>query len=400
MKETEPDPPVTQPPTRQFPRRLYLLLPPLLILAAMIGAVMLVKTAPRAERQPPPPMKSLVRVIQPQAGNQPVIVRAMGVVIPAREIDLEPLVGGEVIWVHPEFKEGARFDAGEVLVRIDPADYRIALAVAKAQVARADYEYQLELGRQDVARREWDLIGKDRPASPREESLALRKPQLRNVEAGLASARAASDQARLNLDRTNLKAPFNALLRRRLTEIGSVVNPQEPVATLVGTDVFWVQAALPVDRLGALENYRGPATIRLNSHPPTAWRGTVIRLLGDLEPDGRMARLLVAVPQPLDQHPALPLLLGSYVHVDLEGRQLEQVMVLPRSALREGERLWLASREDTLEIRPVDVAWRDSESVYVAAGLVAGERVIVTDLAIPVVGMPLIVEDDKDEPGE
>ncbi len=379
---------------------MYRFLPLALIIGAIIGAVILVKTAPRPARQQPPPLRSLARVIEPEPNNQPVIVRTMGVVIPAQEIDLEPLVGGEVVWVHPQFEEGARYQEGEVLVRIDPADYEIALAMAEAQVARANYEYELELGRQDVARREWKLIREDRPASPREETLALRKPQLENVEAGLASARAAREQAELNLERTHLKSPFNALLRQRLTEIGSVVNPQEAVATLVGTDAFWVQVAIPVDRLGALENFEGPATIRLAGNNPTRWRGTVIRLLGDLEQSGRMARLLVAVPQPLDQYPAMPLLLGSYVHVDLEGRQLEQVMVLPRSALREEDRVWLATAEDTLEIRAVEVAWRDNESVYISGGLAAGERVIVTDLAIPVAGMPLIVQDNNDRPAE
>jgi RND family efflux transporter MFP subunit len=308
-----------------------------------------------------------------------------------------------VVWTHPEFKEGARFGQGEVLVRIDRADYEIALARAKGRVATANYEYQIELGRQDVARREWGLIRDGRPASDREEHLALRKPQLQNVEAGLASARAELKQAELNLERTELKSPFNALLRTRQTEIGSVVNLQEPVATLVGTDEFWVQVAIPVDRLGVLGDL-GPgagepvtATVRLSGNGGSSWSGRVIRLLGDLEPSGRMARILVAVPDPLDQHTGLPLLLGSYVRVDLEGEQLERVVVLPRSALREEDRLWLVGADETLEIRPVEVAWRDAASVYIGGGLAAGERVILTDLAIPVPGMPLMIQDDDDD---
>jgi RND family efflux transporter MFP subunit len=387
----------TQPPGKSR-RRLFRILPPALVILGLVGAVILVRTAPRAERKQPPPMRSLVRVVQPEPSDQPVIVRAMGSVIPAREVDLKSRVTGEVIWTHPEFKEGARFKEGELLVRIDPADYEIALARAKGQVAQANFEYQIELGRQDVARREWNLIGKDRPASEREEYLALRQPQLQNVQAGLASARAALKQAELNLARTELSTPFNALLRHRQTEVGSVANLQEPVAALVGTDEFWVRVSIPVDRLGVLGDLQQPATIYLSRDRSVSWRGRVIRLLGDLEQNGRMARLLVSVPDPLDQHPDTPLLLGSYVHVDLEGERLEKVVVLPRSALREGNHLWLAAADDTLEIRPVDVAWRDTESVYIAGGLARGERVILNDLAIPVSGMPLIIRNSEPEP--
>lgn len=395
---------MTQPLSQRPPRLalwLFRALPTVLIFGGIAAAVALVKMAPKPARKAPPPLQGLVSVAHPELADQPVIVQAMGTVLPAREVSLKPRVSGEVIWTHPEFKEGTRFAAGETLIRIDPVDYTIAIARAEAQLARADFEYQRELGYQDVAKREWALIREGRPASEREALLALRQPQLKSVQAGLASARADLQQAELNLARTEIKVPFNAQLRMRNAEVGSLIGTQEPVATLVGSDEYWVRVSIATDRLRALPGLGDPeakaieATVALSRDGTRHWQGTVIRLLPDLEQNGRMARLLVAIPKPLDQHPDTPLLLGSYVYVELKGRRLAHTARFPRAVLRDGNALWLANAEQKLEIRPVTVAWRDAESVYISDGLSVVDRVILSDLALPVAGMPLVIQNPE-----
>jgi hypothetical protein len=127
----------------------------------------------------------------------------------------------------------------------------------------------------------------------------------------------------------------------------------------------------------------------------------VIRLLGDLEPDGRMARVLVAVPDPLDLgRPAddrMPLLIGDYVRVEIHGRRIDGVYRIPRSALRDNTRVWVATDQDRLSIRTVAVAWRDAETVLVQRGVAPGERLIISDLPAPVAGMALRIKGESPE---
>jgi RND family efflux transporter MFP subunit len=256
-----------------------------------------------------------------------------------------------------------------------------------------------------VARREWSLLNARKPVAPGEADLALRKPHLTKARAELAAAKANLQQAELDLARTTLRSPFNAIVRSRHVDRGSQVSPQDPLATLVGTDAYWVQAAVPVDRLEWFALPRGPeespadAVVHYgrNGHQR---EGRVVKLLVDLEPEGRMARVLVSVPDPLDRRrPAesrAPLLIGDYVRVEIQGRTIDGVYRIPRSALRDNTRVWVVTDQARLSIRTVDIAWRDAETVLVRSGLRPGERLIVSDLPSPVDGLRVRLESDKD----
>jgi len=377
-----------------------------ILAAAGIGARYISTTRPTARQRPPQAAVALVEVTAVQPSSAPVVLQAMGTVIPAREITLTAQVSGEVIKIHPEFVEGGFLSEGSEILRIDPLDYQLAVTRLKGEVARTRFELDLELGRQDVARREWDLLTAGKPTAPGEADLALRKPHLAKARAELAAAEANLQQAHLNLGRTTLRAPFNAIVRTRHVERGSQVAPQTPLATLAGTDTFWVQTAVAVDRLQSFALPRRPeepgarAVVRhglkeRDAHPR---EGQVVRLLGDLEPEGRMARVLVAVPDPLDRRrPAedrLPLLIGDYVRVEIQGHMIESVYRIPRSALRDNTRVWVMTDQSRLSVRPVEIAWRDAETVLVRSGLKPGERLIVSDLPAPVDGMAVRIKGD------
>lgn len=381
----------------------------LILAAAAAGARYISATRPTARQQPPRAAAALVEVAVLQPSSEQVVLQAMGTVVPAREITLAAQVSGEVIQVNPEFVEGGFLAEGSEVLRIDPLDYELAVTRLKGEVARARFELDLELGRQDVARREWDLLTAGKPTAPGEADLALRKPHLAKARAELAAAEANLRQAEINLARTRLQAPFNAMVRDRHVERGSQVSPQTALATLVGTDTFWVQTAVAVDRLQwfALPGQAGEPGARAVVRHGREGRdgrpreGRVIRLLGDLEPDGRMARVLVAVPDPLDlDRPAddrMPLLIGDYVRVEIHGRRIEGVYRIPRSALRDNTRVWVATDQDRLSIRTVAVAWRDAETVLVQRGVAPGERLIISDLPAPVAGMALRIKGESPE---
>ena len=242
----------------------------------------------------------------------------MGSVIPAREITLKTRVPGEIQAIHPEFVEGGFIRAGEKMLKIDAEDYELALARKESAVVNAEYALKVEMGYQDVARQEWSLLYPDRAANAQEEELALRQPHLAKARSDLAAARAELEQSRLNLSRTDILAPFNVIVRSTHVNVGSQVSTQDALAQLVGTDEYWIRVALPMDRLGWIRipanrfDTGAPASVHYRGHRR---EGRVIRMLGDLESQGRMARILIAVNAPLgvsDTDPDRPpLLIGE-----------------------------------------------------------------------------------------
>lgn len=359
-----------------------------LVALAVVMAVILVKTAPKAEKQRPPKMAPLVETVPLKAVDYTVHVKLAGTVIPAREIRLRARVPGEVVSIAPGFIDGGLLEKGAEAVRIDPVDYELALVDAKSKLEAARFAYKQELGRQDVAKREWAMLKAD-DATEFEEELALRKPNLAASKAALEAAEAAVEKAELNLVRTRVRAPFNAIVVERNVNVGSQASTQDVLATLVGTDTYWVQVPIPVDRLGWIRIPGSKVTIESNSGQVRY--GTVIKLLADLEEKGRMARLLVEIKNPLEGE--LPILLGEYVRVDIAGRELKKVYAVPRTALREGSRVWIVNEESKLEIRKEEVLWRDEKQVVIRDGFADGDRMIVSDLNFAIDGMDVSTEE-------
>ncbi len=353
--------------------------------------VMFVKTRPEAARSRPTPLPPLVEVLEARPTSAHATITGQGTVVPARRVVLQPEVGGRVVWVSPELVPGGRFAKGDVIAKIDRRNYEAALAQAEANASRAELDLELERGRRRVAEREFKLVGSKGSDSGR--SLALREPQLAAAEASVQAAKAAVEKARQDLERTTLRAPFAAIVLERAAELGQVASPQSPLVTLAGTDTYWVQLPVPSARLPFLE--AGPrgstATVRQLLGARAAERsGRVLRVLGDLDPVGRMARVIVEIERPLgDEGEALPVLLNAFVEVTIEGRELPEVYDLPETALREGKEVWTVGAEDRLVVRPVRIAWRSRDRVLIDEGLEPGTRVVIGAVSAPVPGMKL-----------
>jgi RND family efflux transporter MFP subunit len=383
---------------------LAVVIPFLIIGAGIAGASYLIKTSPKASRKPPKKTIPLVSVTPIRFGNEPITVPAMGTVVPTRKIELKTSVSGEVIWVHPAFCEGGHLKKGEIILKIDPSDYRLGMIEQKAQVAQAKYALALELGHQEVARREWDLISKGKSVTQADQDLALRKPHLQKAKADLEAAEALLTQERRNLERTLIKAPFNAMVSDIKVDVGSNLAAQTTLATLTGTDRYWVKVSIPTDRLKwiTIPNRKDQTGSKVtiyqgnNHHNSQTREGNVVRLMGDLDPQGRMARVLVAVDDPLNLAYNLkkrqPLFMGAFVQADLIGKEVSQVARLARSNLHADNTVWVMTKEGTLSIRTVSILFRDPESVLVKQGILAGEQLIVSNLPAPVDGMQVRAE--------
>lgn len=365
------------------------------IVAAIIGAAYITKTAPKARRRPPAKIAPLVEVAQIQPGIHNVAVQAMGTVVPAKEIVLESRVSGEIVALHPQFTVGGFLEKGSEVLHIDPLDYELAVTLAQARVK--DSESILKVAEEEAAAaiEEWRLLYKNNPQNAEIPALVAKEPQLEAARAKLAAEKADLQKAKLDLARTRIKAPFNAIVRNKFVDIGSQVSGQEQLAELIGTDVYWIQASIPVDRLNWItiprQSTETGSSVRIFHRNAYEHNGTVIKLLGDLEQEGRMARVLIEVRDPLGlrrkEKAQLPLLIGEYVRLEISGRQLDNVYRIPRTALRDSNRIWVASSQDTLKIREVDILWRDSETVLFRDGLQPGDRLIVSELSTPVDGM-------------
>jgi RND family efflux transporter MFP subunit len=367
-----------------------------------------VANPPVAQRRPPRKEATLVEVMPVRGETAPVIVSNTGTVVPAREIRLSARVSGQIIEISPEFAPGGHFAQGETILRIDDDDYTLAVEQQEANLVRAQSDLKLEMGQQSVAKLEFELLG-DIAFEEEDTDLVLRQPQLETKKAAIAQAQAALNKARLDLERTEIVAPFNAVIEERNADVGAYVTPGTPLATLVGSDEYWVEVTVPVDELRWLEipgmNSKTGSKARIYhglTWGPGAYReGHVQRIMTGLEPGSRLARLLVVVEDPLQleedgdgQH---PLMLQAFVRVELIGEEVAGVFEVPAEAVRDGNYLWVMTKDKTLDIREMETVWSSDEHVYVSEGLQDGEHLIVSDLAAPVPGMPLRTASDGPE---
>lgn len=385
---------------------------PLIILAGGVFVAMhFMKTSPKAVPRQKPVFETLVQVETIKFGSEQTIVSGMGSVLAAREVDLKSRVGGDVVYLNEEVVPGGVLAEGQTVLKIDPANYQFRVSQLESEVARAEADLVLEMGNQRVARKEFELLGED--ALEEEKALMLRLPQLRQKEAALKSSRSKLAEAALELERTTLTAPFDSVIRSKYIELGSRVTESTPVAHLIGTDSFWVQVSVPVDKLDWIkfpekQDLDQGSAVRIftkTSGGPDEFRtGRVIRLAADLEEGGRMAKVIVAVEDPLclqPQNRGRPVLfLGSYVRVEIDGRILDEVYPLNRAHLRDNNTIWLLGDDSTLEIRPVSPVFKGPSTVLLQKEVQPGEKLIVSNISTPVAGMKVRPEGTKGGPGK
>ncbi|HVR36279.1 MAG TPA: efflux RND transporter periplasmic adaptor subunit [Methylomirabilota bacterium] len=365
--------------------------------AGLCAALVLLWTAPetRPEEQVQP--VRLVQTLSLSPRTVSVSVSAEGPVIPAREVVMKPEVRGRVIEHHESLVPGGYIEAGEQLIQIDPADYELALEEQETALEEAMFEFAVERGRQVVASREWLLLENALTNSEVNRALVLREPHLRRIEAMLRQATNEINRAQLALSRTSVKAPFNAMVLQEAVEIGQLLETGSEICTLVGTDEFWVQATLNVDDLRWIRlpnpGRPGPAarvTYDVGDGRTVQWDGQVARLLSNLEPNARMARLLIRVPDPLgldENQGRMPLLLDSYVSVEIDAGEMEDVLAVPLASVREGDRVFLVNQDNEVVIRDAEVRWTQGDTALIANVAEPGEQLIVGGLRTALPGM-------------
>jgi RND family efflux transporter MFP subunit len=384
---------------------LRLLLPVIVIVISALVAVWMMQSGPKAKPRAKTRNAVLVEVRPIELAPHTTTVSVMGTVKPQREVALKPRVSGEIIKLSENLIPGGRFDKGEELLAIDPIDYQLVVRQLASEVARVEADMQVELGRQRVAQKEYELLGES--VSEVEKTLMLREPQLESNQALLEGTRARLDQAHLDLKRTSVRSPFNAVVMSREVNLGTRVSPSTTLATLVGSDSYWVEAPIPASQLQWIsisqEDNDSGSPVRI--YDSVAWGpnrsriGQLVGLTAKVEENGRMAKLLAEIPDPLSLQPTSSeqpkLLLGSYVRVEIEGKLLSKAAAIERDLIHNGEQLWIMDEEGRLDIRTVEIAFRGQDQVLVTGGVSHGEKLITTNLPSPVQGMTLRLKETE-----
>lgn len=382
-------------------RKILTLVAVLAILCAGVGvAVLMVVTGPEAEKKQAVEPATGVEVHVVTMSEVPLLLGTQGVVEADRVTVLASEVGGRVIEVSPKFKAGGAFEEGGLMLKIDPADYRAAVAVAETSLAGAAEQLAVEQARAVQGLRDWERLG--RGGEPDE--LVLRVPQLERARATVASAEASLERARRDLERTELRAPYDCRVRSTRSELGSVVAPGSVLGEVTSSEDLEVRLPLALKDYGFLdvdEDGRPSGGVKLRAEiggRQVEWSGRIVRSENEVDRK-TLSIYVVAEIESNEQAPPgfkLPPV-GLFVDAELTGNPLRGVVALPRLAIRENDRdrgqVYVVEEGDVLGFREIGIRHSDRENAYIDKGLEEGDRVIMTKIDAPVAGKKLKVID-------
>lgn len=333
-------------------------------------------------------------------------LQAQGTVDALQKTLLAAEVPGRIIETSEKFLVGGFVTGGEVLLRIDPRDYQTDLLRAQASVESAESNLVQEKGRAEVALREWQKLPTNSQRSQEARDLYLRKPQLELAEAQLLAARADLNTARDRLERTLIKAPYNAVIRAKHVELGQFVGAGTQLAEVFSVDFAEVRLPIPQSRLEYLDlpgvkDVTAGAVIDLYtdvSGEVSHWPATLHRTEAVFDQRSRVLYAVARIEDPysLRGTHAHPLRLGTFVNANIVGRDFDAIVVLPRYVLRAGNLLWVVDENDLLRNRQVEILRTGGDWIYVASGLDAGDRVSLTTLDPSANGSRVTINSSKD----
>ena len=364
----------------------------LLITVAGIGVmVFLIKSRKEPHKKPVPEKGVLVDCMKIKKQNIYAHIHVTGNVTSNSNVYLIPQVSGMVISMSKNFEAGGFFKKGDTLFKIDPSDYDIAAKISRANIAKAETALLETRSKAEVALKEWGIakqFNQMKAASP----LVLYKPQLKTAESALESAKADYEKRLLDIKRTIIKAPFNCVVQSESVELGRFATPGSPLASISGTDNFDVIVSIPYAELALIDipsshnNSKGSeAEITLDTgNGKFTWKSYVYRMLGDVDPSGKMPRIILRVPDPFNLKgihgkSTPPLVENTFVSATIKGKILEGVFPIPGKSIREKNTLWIMMPDKTLDIRQIRLVRREKGKVFVRGNLKDGEKLVLTN---------------------
>jgi len=333
-------------------------------------------------------------------------VNVQGQSRPRTEIDLVPEVGGKIVSVSPKFISGGIFNKGDVLYRIDPSDYNVAVVRAESTVARAQQVLMREESEGAIAKLDWDDLGNGKEAT----ALTLRQPQLLEARASLQSAQADLDNAKIRLRRTAVTAPFNGQVREKFADIGQYVNPGARLGRIFSTDIAEVRLALSDADIARInlplafvaESREAAPDVKLSATiggQLREWNGKIMRTDAAYDP---LTRSMFAIAEVLDPYGAgaadgnFPLAPGLFVDASIAGKTIENVIIIPRDGLRPEDKVYTVNEEGIATSNDVIVVDTNPDRAVLLNGIEPGALVIVSALEKAQISLTFRVLDIND----
>lgn len=399
-KTTEPTGEVKVSKSRLRLRRFMTFIMPLLIIgAAFAGTQVMASMKPEPEEKTEETKALPVLTTPATTETVTLSVSAQGEVQPRTQINLVPQVSGVLTYMSPNFIEGGAFRKGELLARVDPAEYELRVVQAKANIAQAETVLVRERSESDIARKDWDELGDGSAPS----ALTLREPQMAEASARLEAAKAQLGEAELQLARTSIYAPFSGRVIGRDINAGAYVRTAQSLGEIYSSDIMDVRLPLTNQDLGRAGLTAGYSAARGKGIPVTLsadvagiqanWTAEIVRTDSRFDPKTRVLYAYAEVRNPFAKS-TTPLVPGTFVEAKVTGEDVEQAVIIPRNGLRGSDRVFIAKSDETLEIRKVTVRASDREKAVILSGLSAGEKVIVSPIRGPADGMKIDVIDD------
>ncbi|MCX7107573.1 MAG: efflux RND transporter periplasmic adaptor subunit [Methylococcales bacterium] len=383
-------------------KQLKIILPMVLVVLGIFIAWLIMAMRPQITKQVQknePPLVSVI-LVEPQIIR--LSVHSQGIVTPRNEIDLIAEVFGKLIKLHPEFVNGGFFQQGDLLASIDSRDYEAGIVLAQAQIAEAKRLMVMEEAQAEQADSEWQALGQGEPSE-----LVMRVPQLAEARAKLKAAEANLLLAQIKRSRCELRAPFTGRLQSKNVGLGQFIQAGDKLARIYSTDVAEIRLPLTNSQLGYLNlqlgNSKGLAyTDEINpkvvltadiAGVMRTWQGRIVRTEGALDENTGVLYAVTEVLQPYQQASKSPPLLSNlFVKAEIEGKEVHGLFVLPQAAINALQEILIVDSGQKLHIRHVDVLRNEPDRVLVKSGLIAGDRVIVSGVDVPIEGMTVRVD--------
>jgi len=386
---------------RGISRRIQSIILPILVLLMFPMAALAIINAnekPEETRSPFTPLAVMADYAKRQ--DVRLTVTTQGEARPQTEIDLVPEVGGKIVYVSPNFIEGGIFKKGETLIRVDPSDYNVAVVRAQAAVAQAQQVLSREIAEGDIARQDYEELGRGEPSA-----LALREPQKAQAEAALQAANADLDNARLQLSRTSVKAPFAGRVRSKASDMGQFVTPGSRLGRIFSTDIVEVRLPftdadmakvdLPIAFVAKTRDEATPVTLSsVIGGVRQEWTGYIMRTEATYDTQSRALFAIAEVFDPYGDGASengVPIAPGLFVDAEIQGKIFENAITIPRDGLRVNDEIYTVDNKGQAEIRKVTVIDSTHQRAVLSSGVEAGELVVLSPMERSRVSIPLKV---------
>ncbi|KZN30470.1 RND transporter [Pseudoalteromonas luteoviolacea S2607] len=371
-----------------------IILPCVVLLGGIASAIAFSSMQTPPQEKPEKIIHPLVEVSPINTSSLQMSVSSYGIVKPKYSTQMVAQVSGQIIDLSEAFVKGGFVKKGAILARIDPNDYEAALIDAEANLAQASSALEIEQAQAHVAKTEWERI-KNNANSTIPSELYLRKPQLAEKLARFKAAQASVKRAKRNLERTYIKAPYDAIIETRSLSLGSVVNQGSLVGVLNSISVAEVRLPVADNELQHLQNNGINANVTLTAKvagQEVNWQGTIVRSEGVIDSRSRMTYLVAQVERPYDDTQK-PLRFGAYLNANIKGKRVNNAVEIPHHLVRNGQ-VAILNSDQTLSFKKLNIVREYDGLVVIDQGLESGQNLITSALEYPTEGMQLRIDDN------